>query len=334
MKELVSIKERSLKEGKVLYLDYVVEGKRIRENLHLYITKDKANNKKAYEVAETIKAKKILDIQNGMIGLGKNKDKDLFTYFNGCRKGWTPVRYRLKDFTGLSSLSVKKVDKDFIERFTKYLEEANLKKSTINAYLIILGAILRKAYNEGVILRIPQVYKPTPSESNRAYLTIEEVRKLNDTDCKHSEVKRAFLFSCFTGLRYSDVIRLNEDNISVENGYTRLTFIQKKTGKKEYLDICKQASDLLGNRCFKFPFSLSTITRDLKDWAKRAGINKNMTFHVARHTHATILLNNGVDIYTVSKLLGHRKITTTQIYAKLMDNSKRRAVNTLDGLLG
>ncbi len=327
MKELVNLRERKLKEGTVLYLDYTLDGCRVRENLHLYITKDKQANKNAYEVANLIKAKKILEIQQGLAGI-KRKKVDIFSYFINCKKNWTPVRYRLKDYLHTDSISIDKVD---LQGFINYLNNTSLKGSTRYFYARVVVTVFRRAYKEGYLAKLPTVCMPKESAYNRAYLTEKELSKLSSTPCRNEEVKRAFLFSCLTGLRYSDIVQLKRENISVENGYTRLTFTQKKTGKIEYLDICSQAAQLLNNTPFSITYTMTS--RVLTDWAKKAEISKRVTFHVARHTFATILLNKGVDIFTVSKLLGHSKLSTTQIYAKLVDSSKRSAVNLLNGLI-
>lgn len=167
------------------------------------------------------------------------------------------------------------------------------------------------------------------------YLTIDEVKKLAQTECEYPNIKRAFLFSCLTGLRRSDVLRLKWGDIHKQDDYTRIIFTQKKTGGLEYLDISAQAAELLGergkpNECvFTDIHSPSCTNEAIKRWVLRAGINKEITFHCARHTFAVMMLDLGTDIYTVSKLLGHRELSTTQRYAKVLDKNKQKAVSKI-----
>ncbi len=166
---------------------------------------------------------------------------------------------------------------------------------------------------------------------------MEEVKKLVVTDCRYPALKRAFLFACFTGLRKSDIEKLTWGEVQKFDGFTRLVFKQKKTGGQEYLDIPKAAEPYLGKRngagsqdlvfpAFKYS---SEVSLELRRWAMAAGITKDFTFHCSRHTFAVMLLNSGTDIYTVSKLLGHREIATTQIYAHLVDARKQEAVSRI-----
>ena len=121
--------------------------------------------------------------------------------------------------------------------------------------------------------------------------------------------------------------------------FKRITFVQKKTSGLEYLDLSPQASQMLRERnrvgdfvFYDLPNHLSSVNAALKRWAWEAGINKNISFHTARHTFATMLLTLDVDLYTVSKLLGHKDIKTTQIYAKIIDKKKQDAVNKIPQL--
>ena len=169
-------------------------------------------------------------------------------------------------------------------------------------------------------------------EGTRMYLTIEEVQRLAQTECEYPAIKRAFLFSCLTGLRRSDVIRLTWGDVHQQGEFTRIIFKQKKTSGQEYLDIPPQAAELMGERgkdaehIFPNIHSPSCTNEMSKRWVLRAGIHKDITFHCGRHTFAVMMLDLGTDIYTVSKLLGHRELSTTQIYAKVLDKNKQAAV--------
>jgi integrase len=174
-------------------------------------------------------------------------------------------------------------------------------------------------------------------------LTIEEVNTLIKTEYVFLPIMRqSFLFSCFSGLRFSDVKGLTWDKLQKDNeGNTFINYIQKKTKKQEYLPLAQKAIQYLPVRpdtakdndsVFKMPCSVY-INLHLKQWAVLAGIKKKLTFHVARHTNATLLLSLDVPIETVSDILGHSEIRTTQIYAKVIDKNKKIAVSKLDSLM-
>jgi integrase len=159
------------------------------------------------------------------------------------------------------------------------------------------------------------------------------------TACMYPVLKRAFIFSCLTGIRWSDIQHMTWENLrhSEKRGY-ELSFRQQKTGGKEYLPISEQAVELLGER-FEDDERLfvglkysAYMNVGLYKWIADAGVKKKITFHCARHTHAVLLLENGTDIYTVSKMLGHRELKTTQIYAKIVDSKKVEAVRCIPKL--
>ena len=121
--------------------------------------------------------------------------------------------------------------------------------------------------------------------------------------------------------------------------FMRIIFTQKKTCGLEYLDLAPEAVELMGQRgapnekVFEF-FHTPSCTNDcLREWCMKAGITKHITFHCGRHTFATMMLDLGTDLYTVSKLLGHREIGTTEIYAKVMDKNKQAAVSAIPSIL-
>ena len=165
-------------------------------------------------------------------------------------------------------------------------------------------------------------------------------KQLVKTPCRKPIIKNAFLFSCFSGLRFGDVKVLTWGQIQTDNeGKIVIRYTQQKTNKPEYLQLSNEALKFLPekneaqNNDIIFPLSNNGYTNEtLKSWILAAGITKRVTFHVGRHTNATLLLSLGVPIETVSKILGHSDIQTTQIYAKVIDKNKREAVSKLDGL--
>jgi integrase len=172
------------------------------------------------------------------------------------------------------------------------------------------------------------------SQSTRIFLVLDEIKKLDKSKkCPKPVVKDAFLFCCFTGLRFSDVQALTWDKLHIESKKHFLYYTQLKTAKPERLPISESALKYLppvrtSGTVFDLPNKKLT-NKVLKTWMEEEGINKKVTFHVARHTFATLALNIGIDLKVVSKLLGHSEVRTTEIYAKIIDKTKEDAVQKL-----
>ena len=210
-------------------------------------------------------------------------------------------------------------------------------QNTASTYFSIVKAGLKQAFvDEYLTIDISEKVKNIPTkESRRESLTIEEVNKLVETPCEDDVLKRASLFSILTGMRHCDIMRLKWSELVNIDGTWRVDFTQKKTSGVEYTPISDQAYALCGER--RLPNNLvfegltppSWINRPLKKWVEAAGIKKHITFHCFRHSYAVLQLSNGTDIYTVSKMLGHTNVKTTQIYAKVVDEKKERAANAI-----
>lgn len=157
-------------------------------------------------------------------------------------------------------------------------------------------------------------------------------------NCKYQIIKNAFLFSCLTGLRWSDINKMIWSEVRDEDTGSRIIFRQKKTDGLEYLYISEQARELLGSREHESDRVFTGLkygahfNAEILRWCMRAGITKHITFHSARHTNAVLLLENGADIYTVSKRLGHKELRTTEIYAKIIDTKMKEAANIIPEL--
>ncbi len=355
--EPVKLRKRKTRTGLYsLYLDTYAKGKRTYEYLRLYLVpektrEDKRKNKETLQLAEAIRAKRVIEYHEGRYGFeASEQDKVLlFDYFEAQaedRTGKTGTSWRsclkyVKKYETRRGITFADVTPEWIKGFKDYLEGQELAQNTKSLYFDKLRACINRAYKEGIITDTPlkRVSGIKQEESKREYLTIEEVQKLVETECDNEMVKRTFLFSCLTGLRWSDIKQLRWGDIRKEGDYTRITFRQRKTGGQEYLDITQEAREIMGEeqgaeeQVFpKFPHP-TTASTTIKVWTARAGIRKHITFHSARHTFATMMLTLGTDLYTVSKLLGHKDIKTTEIYAKIVDKGKQEAVARIPSIL-
>lgn len=327
----------------------------------------RAKNKETMLLAEAVKSKRIVEFQNGRFSFKKPTYEKIkfFDYYKALseqRKQENPKRQNWGDWYSnmkhmekyetnhailLRDIDVKWVDgyktylltkaTAFGSRYMKSYGDRNLSQNSAQTYFRKLRACLNKAFEDGLIDENPcrRVESIKGKEGTRMYLTLEEVRMLAATPCRYPDIKRSFLFSCLTGLRKSDIEKLVWGEIHKQGDYTRIIFTQKKTGGLEYLDISPEAEKLLGERgkesdlVFPFMHSISLIEDTLKRWTTEAGIKKHITFHCGRHTFATLMLDLGTDLFTVSKLLGHRDVKTTQIYAKILDKNKQQAVSKI-----
>ena len=243
-------------------------------------------------------------------------------------------------------------DKDFCRGFAEYLGQVlnrlggKLSSNSRFLYFSKFSAALNAAVRAGLIPSNPATMldktdRPRFRQTERNYLTEEELQTLINTPNTHSEsdVARAFLFSCFCGLRWSDISTLVWGDIRSCGTGLQIEKRMVKTREMLYLPLSQEAAFFLPDRQGKGPSDLVFRLRSyasasvaLKKWLSDAGISKPVTFHCARHTFATLLLTQKQDLYPVSKLLGHKNIKVTQIYAEVVDRKKREAVNSLSGI--
>ena len=331
-----------------LYLDIYHKGNRNYDFLGLYLTKDKAANKETMAIAESIAAKKQLEISFDSHGFTPNfkRNANFIEYFNKVHnrpKGQATyvrgARKHLKIFTG-GKIKISQINESWGEKFKEYLSGVT-KPNTARLYMFCVDNALNRAVKDKIIPKNPlqTVERVKKVDSERVYLTFEELQRLSKVEFNRPEIKRAFLFSCYTGLRFSDLKKLTWKQICPNGTRHKLEFRQQKTGSFEYFPLSEMAYEILTNgqdnlvrlpetKVFKIPL-LESYNIKLKQLREAAGISKNVTSHTARHTFATLILTQGVDIYTVSKLLGHKDLSTTQIYAKIIDQKKDKAVDML-----
>lgn len=327
-KEIVRLREKNLRGGrKSLYLDIYSDGKRTYEFLSLYLEPGAAKeirerNKQTLSAAMAIRNQRELDHRPN------NTDAKLLSCVN-----FRPLIYHIKNYD--PSISVSKVTSKWVDGLITHIRQSGVSDASLHVYVTQLRKVFRLAECDGIMVKrgIFSHVSIHRTAAKKEYLTLDEIKLL--TSRIKTDLHRAFLFSCFTGLRISDVKKMKWSDFNVDNGMTRLFFRQKKTLRFEYLDISKTAMQFLPNKkegedlVFKLPSSV----RQIIDWTHKAGIRKHITYHCSRHTFAVLMLNLNTDIYTVSKLLGHTDVKTTQVYAKIVDEKKRSAVKKLDNIL-
>ena len=244
------------------------------------------------------------------------------------------LRIRLSEFLTekyhLSDIPLREINYQFIRDFEMYLliVRGN-KQSTIAQYLINLKKIVELAYKNEWIFRNPFInYKIEDEKSERGYLTQREVEILMNwkLDKKLERTRDVFIFCCFTGLSYIDVFKLTKEKINLSiDGQQWIMGKREKTDMDYFIpmmEIPKKILEKYKNETFKdgklLPVKVSlTVNRHLKEISEICGISKHLTFHLSRHTFATLTMSKGVSLESVSKMLGHKNIQTTQIYAKM-----------------
>ncbi len=342
-----------------LYLDYYHDGKREYDYPKKYIKGTKAsyiedNNTLQYILSYRDKKQlAILQKDTGLESLSENLNANFADYFKdlanrktgSTQRKWLSVYQHLLKFSS-GKILIKSVDKKFCRSFYNYLHSV-CSYSTPRGYFKVFSAALNNLVLNAIIPNNPAKLIMQESEirsklkktkeRQREYLTIEELQNLIKTPINNLLSKDAFLFSCFTGLRLGDIRELIFAQLS--NGY--IEFKQHKTNTNERIKLSSSALQIItrlksnktSNNDKVFPlYENKALNKHLKRWIKDAGINKKITFHCGRHTFATMCLSSDIDIYTVSKLMGHKDLESTQIYAKLIDKKKDEAIDKLPEL--
>lgn len=358
-----------------LYLDFYPpitgnDGKTTRrEFLKIYVQEnpttalEKENKKATLLIAEQIRARKENELQKPEVYSESEREQlaerekretpfiDLFQRLTKERQkslhgSWTSSLNYFQDFINGRQIKCSDIDVDFINRFKSYLLTAKsirrknlyLSRNSALSYFNKFRAVLKYAYSNGYLVKdfrsMTEGIKEEDSE--RSFLTSDELSRLASTPLSDDILRRACLFSALSGLRFSDIKGLCWKDVNDHKSGTFLHFRHKKTNSLERHPISQGARRLLGEKSKShqpvFP-DLKYSDRNnkrIQDWVNRADIGKHITFHCFRHTYATLLLTEGVDIYTVSKMLGHKNLQTTQIYTKVIDDKKNEAANKLD----
>lgn len=260
----------------------------------------------------------------------------------GTKQNIYATLHHIKAFQG--DLEIKDVNYKFIVEFESYLRSIGLKVNSVGKHLRNVRTLVNEAINQGYLplsdypFRKFKIQKEKPEHR---VLTKKELAKLERMTLKSKSRQRvldAFLFCCYTGLRFSDFKQIMTKDISAIKGTTWLSFKSLKTGINQKIPISMlfsgKALELIEKygemeRMNRIGCN-ADVNRTLKEIVKGAGISKRVTFHTSRHTFATLLLADGVSITTIQKLLGHTSVKTTQIYSEVLDdtltNDLRKAI--------
>jgi integrase len=326
-----------------------------REYLGLYIFAKPMNsverdfNNMILQKAEAIRCLRVTSIINEQFDF-LDKDKlrgDFLAYFKGIAKKkydkWDAIYRHFSNFVR-NRCTFEDVTVELCQKFRDYLlneacslsrPQFKLGNNSAAGYWSTFRGLLKIAYRDKMIRENINDYldRIDTEDVKKEYLTADELKQLAKTPCKIPILKQASLFSCLTGLRLSDVINLKWEDIEIaSDGEYCMRIRTQKTQTTATLPISDEALKLCGERStgkvFK-GFRRCMASYPLKQWLNEAGITKPISFHSFRHTYATLQIASGTDIYTVSKMLTHRNVTTTQIYADLVNEKKRATVNKI-----
>jgi integrase/recombinase XerD len=359
-KQRVSIQEKltSIEKNRTrLYLVWFQEKKRVWEATNeFYHTVPKGIFEKQHNKDTKIRVEALRNMRESQLFKGEIeevmeqkavKNQDFITYFenyvlNYTKKDLRVMKAVLSHFKTFAPprITTKEITEKLCTDFKEYLSD-NLRGESPPTYFARFKKMLHQAKRE-------KIFKVNPAEEVKNFktdvsidkdvLTIEELQLLAGAYCGNEEVKKAFLFCCNTGLRFVDVKTLKWENINnnllkIEQSKTK----DKATdgGKVEItlndtaMNILKTSTDTnKESLVFKLPSHESTV-KSIQHWAKRAGVEKHITFHVARHTFGTLLAYYESDILTISKLLGHTSLKHTSKYVRTSQEMKQRAVNSI-----
>ena len=324
-------------------------------------TEDREHNRRQNQLAEQWKAKYLNIVQEKVFfseidkemferkEIEKTSFKSFFNELKEKRSGktkeqWTTT-FNLFNVFCPYDVTFGDITVRFIEEFKEFILHQHsrispgktIHQNTAKTYFKPFRVAINTAHKYDLLSRdFNKTVSDIPMlDTKREYLTLDELIKLKATPCEDDEIRGAAIFSIYTGLRFSDIKSMTWGNIKEGNNGMYLEYRQRKTKALEHIPISTDVIELLGepksSNELIFPelSKKKRYNRVIKKWISDAGINKIITFHCFRHTNATLLIAKGVDLYTVSKILGHKSIKTTQIYAKVIDENKRNAINLI-----
>lgn len=362
-KNNVTLREKPLANGNLsLYLDIYRERVRVKEYLKLYIVakpKDKderAENKETLRLAEEIRAARQSELNHSAFGfVSPVKQKVfLYDYFQNYIDTYTKKDVRMitgaferfKDFVKNEYPHYKEkmrfddLTPEMIKGYVDYLQAHSVGEGALGYYQRF-KKVIKSAVKKEIILKNPCTDIRCIVDENslkKDVLTLEEIQQLAQTPYQNTEVRRAFLFCLYAGLRYCDVVDLKYSNVDYSGKRLKYEQVKTKGHSKNSMVVIPLSQTLLtliGEKpkedCYIFNLPSHTgCLKALRTWVKRAGIDKHITWHCARHSFAVNLLGEcQTDIKTVASLLGHSGLKHTEKYTRAVDSLKEKAVNSL-----
>lgn len=379
----VTLRKAKIKNGYSFYFDISYKGKRWTEWTKIRVVeKDTPNVKKdspkekseKIELAQKMKSERereLIVLGKGLPGEVHLRERDFFDVYDElCAPRvrsahiCVNIRKKIKKFNGEKPLPILAIDKPWLANFLAFLKREGMVNNTVHQYFAFMGTILREAMCLGYIVQNPHSLfgrheRPKLKRPKADHLTAEELSRFINTETTNvdEQLKQMFLFSCFTGLRWSDCQRVTWKhirNIHVKGESQQVIILtQKKTSEQVIIPLTPSAKALLDLRksqimekieagsTYIFP-RWSTEAEEkagrplrglmavnMRRWKEQVEFERRFKFHLARHTYATWLIQNGVDLYTVSKLLGHADMSATTIYAHVSDQIKLQAAAKL-----
>lgn len=344
---------------------------RKREYLSLYLWQaprtpiERQQNKETLELAKKIRFERGQQLLENMEGyrLRKNRDINFLDYFQGYIDGYTKKDVRMFDLAlrrfvdflnatdeyrkFANRIKPEQITRDMVEAYTEYLQARSVGEGAKSIYARF-KKVVKYAVEHDVMVKNPCmgiVIKADDQQLKKDVLSVEEIQQLITTHCdnQNPNIRRAFIFCLYCGLRYCDVKDLTFANVDYSNRLLR--FEQSKTkGHSASSGVVIPLNDgllkLIGTpegqqdrNALIFPLpSYEMCLKSLRRWVKRAGIDKHISWHCARHSFAVNILNNGANIKTVASLLGHSGLKHTEKYTRAIDSLKEAAINSLPEL--
>lgn len=359
----ITLRTRPLKNGMLsYYLDYYPgyrdqeTMKTIRhEGLNIYIYANPKNerernfNATMSEKAEAIRCRRFESIVNDRYDFfdrHKLKADFLEYYRRQLRKHdqkWEFVYHHFYNFVH-GKCTFEEIDIDLCNKFREYLlnakqlrRDGRISKNSASGYWSTFRGLLKILYRNQLIKTNINDFldKIETEDTPKDYLSVEELYKLAETPCKKPILKTAALFSCLTSLRISDILSLQwHEIVDFAAGGKCVHTITQKTKTEDIIPISDEALQLIGYSPEKTGLVFKGLKRSwtqqpMKEWIRKAGITKNITFHSYRRTYATLQGAAGTDIRTIQSNMAHKSITTTQRYMKVVDSNKREASNRI-----
>jgi integrase len=336
---------------KAIFLDYkLINNPKSKE--------EKQHNKELRKKAKIHLRNKEIDFHNRELGIPNHKPENSFFDFanqfiyDRTKVSANPDKFnaaliQVKRFADQRDVKFSDITENWLSNFKSYLmnvavrkDGKRLSRNTAALYFRKIKRLIHTAHRENILHNNPAKNVDGIKEVrvDRPFLEISELKRLiSGEEWKESEIKRAFIFACFTGLRSVDIkaLKWNQIKYSEEKGHY-INYTQQKTKQFDRLYISQKVFNLIND----YKSDSIKVFRNLPknemnkitSWIKDSGIDKHITFHCSRHTNATLLLNNGADLYTVSKILGHKNIATTELYLHIVDDKLFEASKLIPNL--